>query len=355
MTDSLHKQARTFMPEILAPGTGLSPLTNKSVVPTNNVPTLLDVLNGKQYKLPGAGGNWGTGEDVDHNYRGDGNDGLRNSRFIDILNNMAKPISSGAEEWTVRTEGGKRTFNSFQEAQTYKRKLKDAGFAVKWISRTKTAQSNNLSKIDVVNMALQRTYKVVVRRLGTSIESNGSAFCVAPNKFLTCAHVVKRYDKMAEEKISLLEVDRTTSIFLTNGPKKFPAKVIGIDETNDIALLECKCNAAPFSVDTQFNIGDEILAVGSPHGFENNVSFGHITSRDKKIYPHANAPLYMFIDANVFGGNSGGPIVNIQTGRVVGMVTAIAAAQGEYGLNSGLPAEYLVHMCEKNRTNIEHY
>ena len=60
----LDKKARTFMPEILFPGSGLSTPTNKSVVPTNNVTTIQDVLDGRKYTIPGGGGDWSPGEDV---------------------------------------------------------------------------------------------------------------------------------------------------------------------------------------------------------------------------------------------------------------------------------------------------
>ena len=53
-------------------------------------------------------------------------------------------------------------------------------------------------------------------------------------------------------------------------------------------------------------VGDEIIAIGSPHGFENNVSFGQVGSVDKTIYSHNGAPMYMFVDLSVFSGNSGG-------------------------------------------------
>ena len=354
MSEHLSKKARTFMPEIMYPGTGLSPSTQRSVIPTNNVTTIQDVLEGHQYKLPGMGGAWGDGEDAQSSYKDDGNDYKREDRDLEILKKMSVPVNVPREEWTVRTEGGSRAFESLQQAQDFKKKLEQAGFKVRWMSRTRTASSNmktaqdSSRKIDIVNLALEKTYKVVVRRSDSSIESNGAAFCVEDGKFLTCAHVIQKYDKNANEKINLFQLDQSTTIFLSNGPKKYQARVVAVDEVNDIALLECDVRMAPFGFQTQARIGDDVIAVGSPHGFENNVSFGHITSLNKKIYTHKGAPNYMFIDANVFAGNSGGPIINVTTGMVVGMVTAIAAASGEYGLNAGLPTIYLERFCAAN-------
>ena len=57
---------------------------------------------------------------------------------------------------------------------------------------------------------------------------------------------------------------------------------------------------------------------------------------------YENAPEYIFVDLSVFPGSSGGPIVKESTGEVVGMVTLIITDdETEYGLNAGLPAEYI--------------
>lgn len=352
MPDDVSKFARTFMPEIMYPGTGLSPVTPRSVIPTNNVHTIQDVLEGKPYRLlPGSGGSWGDGEDAQTSYKDEGEGYKREERYLEILRKMSIPFSANREEWTVRTDGGAKTFNSLQQAQEYKKKLKDAGFTVKWMSRTKTAQSQ-LQNIDIVNMALEKTFKVIVRRADSSVESNGAAFCVNDGLFLTCAHVIQKYNKSTGEKIDLLDVDKNSAVYLSNGPRKYIANVIAVDEANDIALLKCEAKTRPFGFQTEYNVGEEVIAVGSPHGFENNVSFGYVTSQNKKIYNHKGAPDYMFIDANVYAGNSGGPIISKNTGMVIGMVTAIAAASGEYGLNAGLPTSYLVGFCAKNKIPI---
>lgn len=347
MPEPVSKIARTFMPEIIAPGTGLSPSTQRSVIPTNNVTTIQDVLEGHQYKIPGGGGSWGVGDDAQSSYKDNADDFKREERDLEILRKMSVPVNAPREEWTVRTEGGTRAFDSLQQAQNYKKQLEQSGFGVKWMSRTRTAQVG-MSRVDVVNLALDKTYKVIVRRENSSVESNGAAFCVSDGLFLTCAHVIQKYDKNKGEKISLYDVDQNATVFLANGPRKFIAKVVAVDEVNDIALLSCKTPVTPFGFSLDIQVGDEIIAVGSPHGFENNVSFGFITSKDKKIYTHKGAPNYMFVDANVFAGNSGGPIINRSSGMVVGMVTAIAAASGEYGLNAGLPTVYLDNFCSNH-------
>lgn len=339
----IPKTARTFMPEILYPGTGLSPLTDKSIIPTNNVTTIQDVLDGKQYKLPGGGGSWGVGDDLDASYKDEGDGFRREVRDLDIFKKMLDHPQISHEEWTLRVPGGVKTFTSLPMAQQYKRGLEQKGIQVEWISRTRTAQ--NKSKQDIVSQSLLSTFKVVVTNHATGMQSNGAAFCVAENTFLTCAHVVKKYNKSTGEKINILGWEREAEMQLVQGNKRYEATIHSISEVLDIAIITAKIDAVPFVLDKKCNIGDDVMAIGSPHGFENNASFGNISSLHRVIYTHNGAPEYMFIDANVFSGNSGGPIINVLSGKVVGMVTAIAAASGEYGLNAGLPSFYLEKFC----------
>ena len=342
MPEVLQKQAqRTFMPEILNPGSGLSPTTTKSIIPTNNVFTIQDVLNGKTYRLPGAGGSWGNGEDSFSSYKDQGDDYKREERDMSILKRMFEPNQEKHEQWAVALPGGVRFFISLQLAQEFKRKMTEKGKQVQWIRKLCSAQGDEQSRQAVIAASMVKTFKVVVNDTQRNLINNGAAFCVAPGKFITCAHVIRKYNKMSNETLNLSQIGRSCTIELQGNGKRYPATLRAVHEPWDIALLESNVDAMPFEFDMKPLLGDEILVVGSPHGFENNVTFGNISSFNRTIYTHQGAPKYLFIDANVFSGNSGGPIIEMRDGKVVGMVTAIAAATGEYGLNAGLPAKYL--------------
>ena len=94
-----YKQARTFLPEILAPGTGLSPTTDKSVVPTNNVYTIQDVLDGRKYTLPGGGGDWSSGEDVSKSYNSYHDFETENNTFTGVDYNIHYDLIDAVLSW----------------------------------------------------------------------------------------------------------------------------------------------------------------------------------------------------------------------------------------------------------------
>jgi hypothetical protein len=114
--------------------------------------------------------------------------------------------------------------------------------------------------------------------------------------------------------------------------------VIGWDKTLDLALI-----SAPVRSDFVFsvidrampNVGDTILAIGSPGGLENTVTSGIVSAMSRRFLQIGDV---MQIDASVNPGNSGGPVVD-SSGRLVGVVFAgIMQAQG---LNFAIPAERL--------------
>jgi S1-C subfamily serine protease len=345
----LKKESRTFMPEILAPGTGLTPPTNKSVLPTNNVHTIQDVMDGRSYKLPGGGGDWSSGEDVSHSYKEEGDAYKREMRDFEIINKMTAPTPDESEKWKVRTPGGTRSFPSFTLVQRYREEMRKKGIPIKWVSRVAQKQD----RVQVVSSSLKRTFKVESIDSFNSVKETGSAFCVAPQYFITCAHVVVSYDKSIEAEMDINDyVGRVEVSILSNG-HRIPAQIIDLNAAWDIAILKADIDVDPFSLDiASMQVGDDILTIGSPHGFENNTSFGNIGSIGRDIYGNRGSAKYMFIDAPVFQGNSGGPIVKIDNGEVVGMLTAIVAKNGEYGLNVGLPSNYIRNFCIMNNITV---
>lgn len=340
---SMVKEARTFMPEILAPGTGLSPLTQKSIIPTNNVTTIQDILNGKKYKLPGGGGDWSSGEDISKSYKEEGDLYKRRERDLDILARMSTPSQHEHQKWKIRVPGGTYIRDTFEMATKLKSDLQSKGIKAVWVSRI--AQTETRSRVEVVSESLSKTFMVESYDIYNNVKEVGSAFCVAENTFLTCAHVVKKYNKNTEKGLDSNDISGMIKIFLVQNGKKYDAQLVSLNAAWDIAVLRCNVPCNSFGIDTKINVGEEILAVGSPHGFENNVTLGTIGSLDKTIYTYKEAPKYMFVDLSAFPGNSGGPIVKVSNGKVVGMLTAIVSSKGDYGLNAGLPSYYIERYC----------
>lgn len=309
-------------------------------MPFNNVTTIQDILEGKKYDSLHGGGSWSTGEDVDKSYVSEGNDYKRMERDLDIFKKLSEPIMEQGEKWKVRMPGGSRTFISFDLAQKFKEELKNKGIKAAWVTRV--AQNNRLSVIaDVMRKCFMLESIDVIK----GVKETGSCFCIHPNVFLTCAHVIKKYNKNI--KIDA-EGFYTTTLSIVHEGIARPAKLMAVDPLLDIAIIQSDIAIEPLKFAASYLVGENIVAIGSPHGYENNVSSGIIGSLDRSVYAYQGAPKYMFVDLSIFSGSSGGVVVKESSGEVVGMVTLVVAEEGEYGLNAALPLKYMYEFCVKN-------
>lgn len=146
--------------------------------------------------------------------------------------------------------------------------------------------------------------------------SLGSGFVVSPDGYIaTNAHVVARASKV--------------TVRLAN-KKEYPAKIIGVDEKTDVALIkiEPKEPLQPVTLGDSSNleVGEWVMAIGSPFGLEQTVTVGVVSAKARVL---GAGPYDDFIqtDAAINPGNSGGPLVDGE-GRVVGINTAISSRSG---------------------------
>jgi len=164
--------------------------------------------------------------------------------------------------------------------------------------------------------------------------SLGSGVIVDPSGIaLTNAHVI--------ERATDIEV-------ITADGKKHKAKVVGIDKRTDLAVLRLQgggpYSAAVLGDSDKVNVGDWVLAIGSPFGLEQTVTAGIISAKGRII---GQGPFDDFLqtDAAINPGNSGGPLVNMK-GEVIGINTAIVA-QGQ-GIGFAIP----INMAKKIYTEL---
>jgi serine protease Do len=157
------------------------------------------------------------------------------------------------------------------------------------------------------------------------MQGQGSGFIVASDGIvLTNAHVV---DGASEVTVKL--TDR----------REFRAKVLGTDPTTDIAVLRIDAKNLP-SVNlgdpAQTRVGDWVVAIGSPYGFENSVSAGIVSAKGRSLPGDAAVP-FIQTDVAVNPGNSGGPLFNL-AGEVIGINSQIYSRSGGYqGLSFAIP------------------
>ncbi|KKI88684.1 hypothetical protein WQ54_29665 [Bacillus sp. SA1-12] len=131
----------------------------------------------------------------------------------------------------------------------------------------------------------------------------------------------------------------------TTDAKGFEGRVIGMSTETDVAVVRVdglkETEPLPLSPSLKLEIGDEILALGSPLGFQNTVTTGIISGTDRELHvdPYVYENVYQ-ISAPIAPGNSGGPLIDRQTGMVVGINSA-RIEQGNIGfsipMNSVLP------------------
>jgi Do/DeqQ family serine protease len=155
----------------------------------------------------------------------------------------------------------------------------------------------------------------------------GSGFIVTPDgMILTNSHVVKDMDEI---KVTL------------PGKKSYTAKVIGIDPDSDIAVIKIPATGLPtvrFGDSSKLRVGEIVLAVGNPFGFNGTVTSGIVSATGRTNVGIIGYEDFIQTDAAINPGNSGGPLVNIQ-GEVIGVTTAIATRSGGYqGIGFAIPS-----------------
>lgn len=155
----------------------------------------------------------------------------------------------------------------------------------------------------------------------------GSGFIVsADGIILTNAHVVRD-----AKEVTVKLTDR----------REFKAKVLGSDPKTDVAVLKIAASNLPvvvFGKTSDLKVGEWVLAIGSPYGFENSVSAGVVSAKGRALPDDSFVP-FIQTDVAVNPGNSGGPLFNAR-GEVVGINSQIFSQTGGYqGLSFAIPID----------------
>ena len=159
--------------------------------------------------------------------------------------------------------------------------------------------------------------------------SFGSGFILSADGFImTNLHVVNNADQITITFSDYTELD---------------AKLIGKDKRSDLALLKVDANNLPVvTIGTSENlkIGEWVLAIGSPFGFDHTVTAGIISGK-KRTLPNESYVPYIQTDVAINPGNSGGPLFNLN-GEVIGVNAQIFTRSGGFmGVSFAIPSETL--------------
>ena len=166
-------------------------------------------------------------------------------------------------------------------------------------------------------------------------KSLGSGFIISENGYiLTNHHVVKDADEI---------------VVKLKDRRQLVAKLIGSDERTDIALLQVEAKGLPVvkkGSSKQLQVGEWVLAIGSPFGFEQSVTSGIVSAKGRSL-PGGNYVPFIQTDVAINPGNSGGPLFNMK-GEVVGVNSQIYSRSGGYmGLSFAIPIDMAMNVVEQ--------
>ena len=165
----------------------------------------------------------------------------------------------------------------------------------------------------------------------------GSGFIIDPKGYiLTNNHVI---DGATRITIGLLTGER------------FRGKVIGIDKETDLAIIKIDAPhdlpVMKFGDSNAAQVGDWVLAIGSPFGLDQTVTAGIISKKERDSQTFTSFQRFLQTDAAINRGNSGGPLVNMH-GEAIGVNSQIATLTGDYnGIGFALPSNEAKFVCQQ--------
>ena len=155
----------------------------------------------------------------------------------------------------------------------------------------------------------------------------GSGFIISADGYiLTNAHVV---DDAASIEVRL------------HDKRTFLARLVGADSRSDVALIKIEADELQpvrFGEVENIEVGDWVIAIGSPFGFENSVTAG-IVSAQGRVFPQESYVPFIQTDVAINPGNSGGPLFNLD-GEVIGVNSQIYSRTGGFmGVSFAIPID----------------
>lgn len=169
--------------------------------------------------------------------------------------------------------------------------------------------------------------------------SLGSGFIISTDGYiLTNAHVVDSADKI--------------TVKLTD-QREYKAKVIGADRRTDVALIKIEATGLPKinqGDPASLKVGEWVLAIGSPFGFDNSVTAGIVSGKGRSLQQENFVP-FIQTDVAINPGNSGGPLFNMK-GEVIGINSQIYSRSGGYmGLSFAIPIDVAMEVANQLRSS----
>ena len=173
-------------------------------------------------------------------------------------------------------------------------------------------------------------------RRGREAQSLGSGFIISEDGYiLTNHHVIAGADEV---------------IVRMSNRKEYVARIIGSDEASDVAVIKVEADedlpVLTFGDSDELKVGEWVLAIGSPFGFDHSVTAGIVSAKGRSL-PTDNYVPFIQTDVAINPGNSGGPLFNLD-GEVIGINSQIYSRTGGFmGLSFAIPIEMAVDVASQ--------
>lgn len=166
-------------------------------------------------------------------------------------------------------------------------------------------------------------------------QSLGSGFIIsADGIILTNAHVVADADEVTVR---------------LSDKRELKAKVLGSDKRTDVAVIRINADnlpTVPLGEPAQLKVGEWVVAIGSPFGFDSSVTAGIVSAKGRSL-PDENYVPFLQTDVPINPGNSGGPLFNMR-GEVVGINSQIYSRSGGYmGISFAIPIDVAMNVAKQ--------
>lgn len=222
--------------------------------------------------------------------------------------------------------------------------VEEHGAAVVNISATKSPSANgqqifpgipNLPENSPFYDFFRRHIEPFSQPRKTEPRSMGSGFIISADGYiLTNAHVVESVEEITVK---------------LNDKREFIAEVIGTDKQTDIALIKIEATDLPKVTrgdPEKLKVGEWVVAIGSPFGFENSVTAGIVSAKGRSLAQENFVP-FIQTDVAINPGNSGGPLFNMN-GEVVGINSQIYSRTGGFmGLSFAIPINVATEIADQ--------
>ncbi len=171
------------------------------------------------------------------------------------------------------------------------------------------------------------------------VQSLGTGFIVSPDGYIVTNHHVV--------------ADAQEIVVRFSDRKELVAKVIGSDERTDVALIKVEAKGLQtvnLGQSSKLKVGEWVLAIGSPFGFEATVTQGIVSAKERTLPDDTYVP-FIQTDVAINPGNSGGPLFNL-AGEVVGINSQIYSRSGGFmGLSFSIPIEVAMNAVDQIKRN----